>query len=100
MKKLVALPLVVPLIVSGGPELAAALWAPAVGTLPLTFIASLAACKPPWTRLFVANVAVVVMIGLIAASDLRANDDLDKHGRAPIEGLQARPAPGPSAMTR
>lgn len=68
MRKLVALPFLVPLVLTGGPPLAAALWAPAVALLPLTFILSLAARKPPMTTLFLVNLALVVVIGVVGAA--------------------------------
>lgn len=90
MKKLLALPFLVPLIVSGGPPLAAALWGPAVALLPLTFIVSLAARKRPWTTLFFLNLALVIVIGVIGAvAHLHSPNDLDPHGQTSVGGSLA-----------
>lgn len=94
MRKLIALPFLVPLVISGGPPLAAALWAPAVTALPLTLIISLVARKPPMTALFLVNLALVVVVGVIGAtSHLPDQDDLDWQGRTSVGSPEAGSGP-------
>lgn len=90
MKKLLGLTVLLPLVISGGPTLAAALWEPAIALLPLTAIVSLAARKPPWSTFFFLNLGLVVLIGLIGAGgQLPGGDGLDRHGQSPIGGKEA-----------
>jgi hypothetical protein len=68
MRKLLLVPVALPLALAIGPELAAALWAPAIALLPLTAIVALASRKPPATSLFAANLAVVLAIGVLGGA--------------------------------
>lgn len=68
MKKLIAIPVLLALGDSGLSVLAAALWVPAIAALPLTAILSLCARRGAMTRLFFANLLVVILIGLLGAA--------------------------------